>query len=520
MLMNDELKSTNIFDNYPQITLILTTFIITGLNALMTNLLNFGSQNLSFRWLMIFFRKYFFWEKIKSQIDICATQTNYFGQRIFSFPIAYKAIIYILIKNDIKIKKMIQPADYYLTNNNEYCFYIDSENETDEYEIDDKIRIKFNKRYEYAGKDKPQIVNLVISIYSFFHDLKYLNEKIKKWISDYKDENEIYKDDGKKYYFSLRDNIGSTLKNYTENKNHNKNDQNDQYNQNQNNDNTSKNNTIWNLSEMKSCKTFSNTFFTDKDILIKRLKYFMENEDLYNRRGIPYNIGIMMHGLPGCGKTSCIKAIADLTNRHIVEVNLRKIKTCGEFENIFYENKMNDLFIPHFRKMIILEDIDCMMSIIQSRENKTENESDDFDIVNKVDNDVTKFLFLQEKMFSKCKNRKYCSTDELTLSCILNTIDGVLENYGRILIITTNYPEKIDNALLRPGRIDMKIEFTKCTSKMISDIINNFYENNKIIEDVEFPEYKYSPAEIFELCALHYDDQDKVINIINNNLNI
>mgnify|MGYP002864766107 CR=1 FL=1 len=64
----------------------------------------------------------------------------------------------------------------------------------------------------------------------------------------------------------------------------------------------------------------------------------------------------------------------------------------------------------------------------------------------------------------------------MTLSCILNTIDGIIENHGRILIITTNYVDQLDSALIRPGRIDARVNFTKCTDKMCKDIIGHFYD--------------------------------------------
>lgn len=46
-----------------------------------------------------------------------------------------------------------------------------------------------------------------------------------------------------------------------------------------------------------------------------------------------------------------------------------------------------------------------------------------------------------------------------TLSGLLNIVDGVAAHEGRILIMTTNAPEKLDNALLRPGRVDFQVEF-------------------------------------------------------------
>jgi chaperone BCS1 len=240
--------------------------------------------------------------------------------------------------------------------------------------------------------------------------------------------------------------------------------------------------TFWNKCVLTYFKTFRNTFFTDKDIFLKKINYFLNNENLYKKRGIPYNLGILMYGEPGCGKTSCIKALSNMTNRHIVEVDLKKIKTCEEFQKIFNSDNMDGTFIPHDKKIIVLEDIDCMSNIVHQR--KDDDDCNNNEFLN-FDSDVAKFLLLQEKMSSKQESTKINNDNNLTLSCILNTIDGIFENYGRILIITTNYVDKLDSALIRPGRIDIKINFTKCTNKMCHDIINNFYgsDNKSVDED-------------------------------------
>ena len=86
--------------------------------------------------------------------------------------------------------------------------------------------------------------------------------------------------------------------------------------------------------------------------------------------------------------------------------------------------------------------------------------------------------------------------DPITLSSLLNVLDGTLETPGRIIIMTSNFPEKLDKALIRPGRIDVNIEFTKCTEQMMVDMYENFYEQpfpsdyRKLLID-----YVYTPAE-------------------------
>ena len=80
---------------------------------------------------------------------------------------------------------------------------------------------------------------------------------------------------------------------------------------------------------------FETLFFYGKDKLYERVKFFTENENLYKEQGVPWTLGLLFYGDPGCGKTSAIKSIANMTKRHIINVPLGEIKTATELENIF-----------------------------------------------------------------------------------------------------------------------------------------------------------------------------------------
>merc|ERR1712177_190528 len=67
-------------------------------------------------------------------------------------------------------------------------------------------------------------------------------------------------------------------------------------------------------------------------------------------------------------------------------------------------------------------------------------------------------------------------SSKLTLATLLEVLDGVMEMDGRMLVITTNYPEKLDKALIRPGRIDMKVRFGKCTRECITQMYEHYLE--------------------------------------------
>lgn len=446
-----------------------------------------------------------------SSVTIYATKTVTTNGHEFVFPLEYNAILRKMIINNVEIKKIIKSTNFYNRYKNETNnFYIDSTENNSTFEIEKDIKITFIDENETTSDNNNKIFILKMVIHSQNYSLNYLKDYIQNIKNEYIDYTQTYTDDGKIYYFSIEDNYNIIPKENGKEKSNNIPSIN------------------WKKNIMKSFKTFDNTFFTKKELLLKKLDYFLNNEDKYRQRGIPYNIGILMHGNPGCGKTSCIKAISNMTKRHIVEVNLKKIKTCGEFESIFYNNALGDIYIPHDKKIIVLEDIDCMLDIVKSRninnEYKIENENcgqknddnkNDYNII-EGNSPIKHFEYMMDKMEKFEGN--FRSNDKLTLSCILNTIDGVLENYGRILIITTNHPEKLDSALIRPGRMDVKIEFTKCTNQMCHDIINNFFNPEFVDINIEFPEDKYTPAEILEICSINYDNIDFVVKKIINQL--
>ena len=99
------------------------------------------------------------------------------------------------------------------------------------------------------------------------------------------------------------------------------------------------------------------------------------------------------------------------------------------------------------------------------------------------------------------------------LSKLLNLIDGIQEMPGRIMIMTTNHPEILDEALIRNGRIDCTINFTKCSKQMTIDILNNYYEKDITNLD-DFQEYQISPAKLINLCS-EYESCDDLIENLN-----
>lgn len=237
-------------------------------------------------------------------------------------------------------------------------------------------------------------------------------------------------------------------------------------------------------------RSFQNLFFEQKTEFVKRLEFFVNRKDWYYKKGIPYTLGFMFYGEPGCGKTSTIKAIANYTKRHIINVNLDDITTKTELKKLFFNekilvhnqetNKDEEYEISINNRIYVIEDIDCMSDIVCTRENVEEEE-----------------------------------TDSITLSSLLNVLDGTLETPGRIIIITTNHPEKLDKALIRPGRFDMHIHFQKFSKELIKEMIEEFYEKKMSKEtSKKLPDYKLSPAEVNAILFQNFDNMKNAINTL------
>jgi AAA+ superfamily predicted ATPase len=499
------------FNNEMIYSMVIAT-TITGLISSIANNIPYITKNL---WFYIKKLYSYFFGLSENKVEIVGTIfKNGYGVST-KFPPEYNAVMSTIIKKKINLGNITYINDntstFWRDNNDDndfdfkkYKFYANPDHKIC---IDKNICISFYSYEEEKGKDNAYSTKyLVIVISSKKYSTQELQEIIATWTKEYKAENKLYKDDGNIYYYSL-DNVSNNKTSDSSNKKDSNKNKNDDV------DDAESNSKKWSKNMLTTFKTFDNIFFKDKNVLIKKLNYFLNNENKYKKKGIPYNFGLLFYGDPGCGKTSCIKAISNYTKRHVVEINLKQIETCGDFINIFRNNTMNDNYVPHNKKIIVLEDIDCMIDIVKSRDSKENgnnnpNEKSD----HSESNGMGKLL---DVLLDK-KDDKFKKDDKLTLSCILNTIDGILENYGRILIITTNYVDQLDKALIRPGRIDMKVNFTRATSEMCYHIVENFFEQD-LSKDIDFIDQKYTPAEILEICSLHQDNIDEAITQLTTN---
>ena len=174
--------------------------------------------------------------------------------------------------------------------------------------------------------------------------------------------------------------------------------------------------------DFNSVKTFNNIFFPEKDELVEKIKFFEKNEAWFNDKGIPYTLGLLLHGQPGCGKTSTIKAIANYTQRHIISVPLKNVKTAADLYKVFYGSRINRRKIPMNKRLYILEDIDCggLDELMKARKDKEEPKED-----SEANSDEPNTKKDTKKRLLGMNPGK---EKTITLSDILEVFDGVMES--------------------------------------------------------------------------------------------
>ena len=263
----------------------------------------------------------------------------------------------------------------------------------------------------------------------------------------------------------------------------------------------------WDEIEFQTNKTFENIFFEKKDELMSQINFFMKNGEWYKKHGMPHHLGILLYGTPGCGKTSCIKVIAQLTGYSLIVINLNRIKSSRELEAIFYSQTMNKKHIPANKRIYVFEDVDCLSSVVHER---STNHSASSSQCGEEDPEIAIAKLASALMESKKTENAPPVEDKLSLSCILNLLDGIVETPGRIVIMTSNYPERIDSALKRPGRMDIHVELKRATRTVIVEMLSSFYEIPRTtilsmyaMELERIRENYYSIAQVSNFCVMN-----------------
>ncbi|KIM35523.1 hypothetical protein M413DRAFT_449721 [Hebeloma cylindrosporum] len=205
----------------------------------------------------------------------------------------------------------------------------------------------------------------------------------------------------------------------------------------------------WLESKAKRRRPLNSIFLQEgvMESILEDAREFLDSEEWYTLAGIPYRRGYLLHGPPGTGKSSTIYAIAGELGLEIYSLSL-----ASQF--------VDDSFLQHSisaipkQAIFLIEDIDCAFP---SREDLNEIE------------DTAYF-----SSFGR-KTKSGQPVSKVTLSGLLNALDGVGSDEGKIFFATTNYIENLDPALLRPGRIDRKIQYYLATKIQAEALFIKFY---------------------------------------------
>lgn len=434
-------------------------------------------------------------------------------------------------------------------------------------------------------------------------------------------------------------------------------------------------------------KTFDSLFFREKESMLGLIDHFKSKTGKYGIPGYPHKLGILLHGPPGTGKTSLIKALAQYTGRSIVNVPLTRVSTNSELMSVFFDHKyhVDGSYVPvklGFKDVIfVMEDVDAASKVVKRRDGKItthavleptldlpvpkslwrmllESGSDDCkgavealveksdrlkreaeklkpEVLRSIAQRATCFpalgmigesvgdrqvarmceeavevasaqkeqfskldeilsvhaetinklvesgaeiddlfvdellgesatlsaaarptLLLQkagqmttepdtpdqqpntdvgnfEPFLSESEAKKKASSmigtssffkpnpDQLSLSGLLNVLDGVVDTPGRILIMTTNHPEMLDPALIRPGRVDKKIMLGFMDPSDVVNMLELYFQtklsdhqisciHSAISTDGDKKGVQLTPAQVEQLAAEH-DDLDSMI---------
>lgn len=414
------------------------------------------------------------------------SKTNSFMNERFSFSTEFKAVIsYIL---DVKSKQddckdVVSMVQFHTNTDIQYDRYTDKEsrlteflyilNQPKEIKLTDDINAVVNINKVETAEDTKNSSSIIVKNYTITLKSKTITcFEIIEWITQIVNEYERKRKEefmNNRYLIKFR---GRDKDDYTPQ---------------------------WDADTLTSEPSFDTLFFEGKEQVVETIERFLKEKQFYESVGKPWQLGINLSGEPGCGKTSFIRVLAAKLKRNVKDISFSKIKTNKDFEDAIRCVSFEGKSLSPETTIIVAEDIDCAnMDAIRTRSNsvnsKTQereeqcqvkgqegdentNHNDELksDGANVIASAILEERRMEHSMMVKMEKDAKKEQDTLDLSTILNIMDGIKSSNGRIIIFTTNHPDKIDPALLRPGRIDLNIKFGALSKKVMYDMCKFWY---------------------------------------------
>jgi hypothetical protein len=253
--------------------------------------------------------------------------------------------------------------------------------------------------------------------------------------------------------------------------------------------------TLTKIGSVSPKKTFDSLFYPQKGALMQLLRKF-QTRTLYPAH-IPMDnkLGILLYGPPGTGKTGTITAIANMLGKNIVVVNFVQITKCKDLDAILKP----ELFKDH---LFVFDEFDCILDALGKGVGISKDDKSDWgSMLLAAEGDERK-----EILHMMREGRTYSADSQIDMAYLLQKLDGLVSAEDRVIIATTNNPDKINPALLRPGRFDLKLCLGSCSGTMVADILRYYYggeEGEKVYKAVGglgLPDGVLSPLELMNMA--------------------
>lgn len=217
--------------------------------------------------------------------------------------------------------------------------------------------------------------------------------------------------------------------------------------------------------------TFDRIFFTAKPDLLTWL-YKFENNLMYPPELCLSNkFAVLLYGPPGTGKTGVVSAMANHLGRHVVSINSLLLDASKKNDMTKHINEAKATSI------ILFDEFDYLLCA--KPETQVDPEAEDAGIALADELFNAKTDVERDAITKKYREMRTKSTTNVAFDkrFLLRLLDGQGDDAGRCVVMNTNHPELIDKDLMRPGRIDLKIELGFCNSRIFWEIVDKVYYN-------------------------------------------